>query len=76
MFSRLSPLPYPLPARSSRGEGEEEVPNVPSTFVAYPVDSSVCYSAGPLFGKWIVGHYGDGMDGFDVSPTLFTVMIE
>ncbi len=72
MFSRLSPLP----ARSSRGEGEEEVPNVPSTFVANPADCSVCYSAGSLFGKWVVGLYGDGMDGFDLRPTLFTVMIE
>jgi len=26
MFSRLSPLPGPLPARASRGEGEDEAP--------------------------------------------------
>src|SRR5712692_5232823 len=41
MFSRLSPLPVPLPARSSRGEGEDEAPPVPRAFVAYPADSSV-----------------------------------
>jgi hypothetical protein len=35
MFSRLSPLP----ARSSRGEGEEEVPRAPLAFVAYPADA-------------------------------------
>src|SRR3989454_3644770 len=29
MFSRLSPLPGPLPARSSRGEGEGEAPPLP-----------------------------------------------
>ncbi len=37
MFSRLSPLPGPLPARSSRGEGAEaEAPPAPRSFVAYP----------------------------------------
>src|SRR2546427_11826623 len=41
MFSRLSPLPGPLPARSSRGEGEDEAPPAPRAFVAYPADSSV-----------------------------------
>src|SRR5216683_8205459 len=41
MFSRLSPLPGPLPARSSRGEGEDEAPTAPRAFVAYPADSSV-----------------------------------
>src|SRR5229473_3688503 len=40
MFSRLSPLPRP-PARSSRGEGEEEAPPAPRAFVAYPADSPV-----------------------------------
>src|SRR5216684_2304040 len=39
MFSKLSPLPGPLPARSSRGEGEEEAPPAPCAFVAYPADS-------------------------------------
>src|SRR5712692_5479307 len=46
MFSRLSPLPGPLPARSSRGEGEDEAPPAPRAFVAYPTDSSVC---SPMF---------------------------
>src|SRR6266702_6413244 len=33
MFSRLSPLPGPLPARSSRGEGAEaEAPPAPRSF--------------------------------------------
>src|SRR6266571_8005220 len=41
MFSRLSPLPSPLPARSSRGEGEDEAPPVPRAFLAYPADSSI-----------------------------------
>src|SRR6266849_2913121 len=41
MFSRLSPLPGPLPARSSRGEGEEEAPPVPQAFVVPAADSSV-----------------------------------
>ncbi len=41
MFSRLSPLPGPLPARSERGEGEEEGPPAPRAFVAYPADSCV-----------------------------------
>ena len=36
MFSRLSPLPGPLPARCSRGEEEEEAPRAPLAFVAYP----------------------------------------
>src|SRR5229473_3400659 len=30
MFSRLSPLPGPLPPRSSRGEGEDEAPLPPA----------------------------------------------
>src|SRR6266571_4503020 len=34
MFSRLSPLPGPLPARSSRGEGEAEAPPALGAFVA------------------------------------------
>src|SRR5713101_7813485 len=41
MFSGLSPLPIPLPARSSRGEGEEEAPSDRRGFVAYPADSPV-----------------------------------
>jgi hypothetical protein len=41
MLSRLSPLPGPLPARSSRGEGEVEAPSAPRAFVAYPADSCV-----------------------------------
>ncbi len=41
MFSRLSPLPVPLPARSSRGEEEEEAPSAPHGFVGYPADSPV-----------------------------------
>ena len=41
MFSRLSPLPGPLPARSSWGEGEDEAPPAPRAFVANPADSSV-----------------------------------
>src|SRR6266851_3050154 len=41
MFSRLSPLPGPLPARSSRGEGEDEAPPTPRALVAYPADSLV-----------------------------------
>ncbi len=41
MFSRLSPLPGPLPARSSRGEGEAEALPAPRAFVAYPVDAPV-----------------------------------
>ena len=49
MFSRLSPLPGPLPARSSRGEGEDEAPpaledEAPPAlraFVANPADSSL-----------------------------------
>src|SRR5712691_1328684 len=32
------PLSPALPARSSRGEGEEEAPPVPSALVAYPAD--------------------------------------
>src|SRR6266702_1293976 len=42
-FSRLSPLPGPLPARSSLGEGEDEAPPAPRAFVAYPADASVYY---------------------------------
>ena len=41
MFSRLSPLPGPLPARSSRGEGEAKALPAPRAFVAYPVDAPV-----------------------------------
>src|SRR6266571_2048241 len=41
MFSRRSPLPGPLPARSSRGEGEDAAPTAPRAFVAYAADSSV-----------------------------------
>src|SRR5712692_2350416 len=41
MFSRLSPLPGPLPARSSRGEGEDEAPPAPRAFVVSAADSSV-----------------------------------
>jgi hypothetical protein len=41
MFSRLSPLPGPLPARSTRGGGVLESPPAPCAFVAYPADSSV-----------------------------------
>ena len=32
---------FPLPARSSRGEGEDEAPLAPRAFVAYPADSPV-----------------------------------
>ncbi len=39
IFSRFSPLPGPLPARSSRGEGEDEAPPAPRTFVVHPTDS-------------------------------------
>src|SRR5438445_804337 len=42
MFSGLSPLPGPLPARSSRGEGEDDAPPAPRGFVANPADSSEC----------------------------------
>src|SRR6266568_8615622 len=38
--SRFSPLPGPLPARSSRGEGEDEAPPAPRAFVVHPTDSS------------------------------------
>src|SRR5438309_535995 len=41
MFSRLFPLPGPLPARSSRGEGDDEAPPAPRAFVAYPAGSAV-----------------------------------
>src|SRR5712692_9008769 len=41
MFSRLSPLPGPLPARPSRGEGEDEAVPVLRAFVAYPADSLI-----------------------------------
>src|SRR5438876_6617656 len=40
-FSRLSPLPGPLPARSSRGEGEEAALSAPRAFVAHRADARV-----------------------------------
>src|SRR6266568_1795470 len=51
MFSRLSPLPGPLPARSSRGEGEEEAPPAPRASVACPADSPVIQRADWLRGS-------------------------
>src|SRR5438876_8318361 len=48
MFSRLSPLPGPLPARSSRGEGEDEAPLALRAFVAYPADCHVAASFQPV----------------------------
>src|SRR5216683_5037161 len=41
MFSGLSPLPGPLPARSSRGEGEEAALSAPRACVAHRADAPV-----------------------------------
>src|SRR6266704_1469887 len=47
-FYWISPLPNPLPARSSRGEGEEEAPPAPRAFGTYPADSSVSAAGGGI----------------------------
>src|SRR6266702_6564065 len=66
IFSRLSPLPGPLPARSSRGEGEDQAPSAPRGCVTYSADAPAASRQATRAGK------GASLAGLVISRLLLS----